>query len=511
MINLQSLTQLRKLSDILAENRGIKAPQDILADDEKYMCYVTLKSWGYNTAEDKLNFNNVINIFKPSDIEVNDIRNELFKYLILGIPYDVLKECSYSSNAEDIRNRVLNKHLADKEFLKVVYAYSKPFTEYFKYESVKSKYGSIRKELLTPNKIPTNFAELNKSRSIDDFDTAFRKLAKHGRRADIQPFDNIITAIIYKGRDYSVLQKPEMWDDYGDYSVKCLKEGKDLSNLADYNYKTIIKLLAENRKNGITREEIDFLKSLEPTIGNFSDLECLYENPKMPVSVVKDYIGTEGFYKILKVALKKDLNELISNGWTIEEIILVYNVLRTDDNGEINHEQVKDYIKMGKDGVEFLSLLNKSSMFKVNDWDNEYWYLLKSNYSIPITILAVFERYDKKDLDILLAENKDKTDLELISYLYDGKISLYNGEELVEMFRSFVNAFSRYNYRKDLWNSIYKLIDAYNDAFTYSPIIKERVYTQHNKEKEQTRQEENSFESFVKEIQEQNKTSKLNI
>ncbi len=79
------------------------------------------------------------------------------------------------------------------------------------------------------------------------------------------------------------------------------------------------------------------------------------------------------------------------------------------------------------------------------------------------------------------------------------------------MFRSFVNAFSRYNYRKDLWNSIYKLIDAYNDAFTYSPIIKERACPQHNKEKEQTRQEENSFESFVKEIQEQNKTSKLNI
>lgn len=166
---------------------------------------------------------------------------------------------------------------------------------------------------------------------------------------------------------------------------------------------------------------------------------------------------------------------------------------------------------MGKDGMEFLSLLNKSSMFKINDWDNEYWYLLKSNYSTPIQLLAVFERYDKKDLDILLAENKDKTDLELISYLYDGKISLHNGEELVEMFRSFVNAFSRYNYRKDLWNSIYKLIDAYNDAFTYSPIIKERAYPPHNKGKEQTRQEENSFESFVKEIQEQNKTSKLNI
>lgn len=229
------------------------------------------------------------------------------------------------------------------------------------------------------------------------------------------------------------------------------------------------------------------------------------------MSVVKDYIGTEGFYKILEVALKKDLKELISNGRTVEEIILVYNVLRTDDNDEINHEQVKDYIKMGKDGMEFLSLLNKSSMFKVNDWDNEYWYLLKSNYSTPIQLLAVFERYDKKDLDILLAENKDKTDLELISYLYDGKINLYNGEELVEMFRSFVNAFSRYNYRKDLWNSIYKLIDAYNDAFTYSPIIKERACPQHNKEKEQTRQEENSFESFVKEIQEQNKTSKLNI
>lgn len=358
MINLQSLTQLRKLSDILAENRGINPPQDILADDEKYMCYVTLKSWGYNTSEDKLNFNNVINIFKPTDIGIKDIRDELFKYLIFGIPYDILRECNYSSNAENIRNKVLNKHLADKEFLKVVYAYSKPFTEYFKYESVRSEYGNIRKELLTPNKIPTNFAELNKSHSIDYFDTIFRRLAKHGGRSDIQPFDGILTAIIYKELDYSILQKPEMWDDYGDYAVKCLKEGKDLSNLADYNYKTIIKLLAENRKNGITREEIDFLNSLEPNIENFSDLEYLYENPKMPVSVVKDYIGTEGFYKILEVALKKDLKELISNGWTIEEIILVYNVLRTDDNDEINHEQVKDYIKMGKDGMEFLSLLN---------------------------------------------------------------------------------------------------------------------------------------------------------
>ena len=79
------------------------------------------------------------------------------------------------------------------------------------------------------------------------------------------------------------------------------------------------------------------------------------------------------------------------------------------------------------------------------------------------------------------------------------------------MFRSFVNAFSRDYYRKDLWNSIYELIEAYNDSFIYSPIIKERAYPQYNKEKEQTRQEENSFESFVKEIQEQNKTSKLNI
>ena len=79
------------------------------------------------------------------------------------------------------------------------------------------------------------------------------------------------------------------------------------------------------------------------------------------------------------------------------------------------------------------------------------------------------------------------------------------------MFRSFVNAFSRDYYRKDLWNSIYELIEAYNDSFTYSPIIKERAYPQHNKEKAKARQEENSFESFVKEIQEQNKTSKLKI
>lgn len=103
MINLQSLTQLRKLSDILAENRGIKAPQDILADDEKYMCYVTLKLWGYNAEEHELNFNNVINIFKPDDIGIKDIRDELFKYLIFGIPYDILRECNYSSNAENIR------------------------------------------------------------------------------------------------------------------------------------------------------------------------------------------------------------------------------------------------------------------------------------------------------------------------------------------------------------------------------------------------------------------------
>lgn len=511
MINLQSLTQLRKLSDILAENRGIKAPQDILADDEKYMCYVTLKSWGYNTAEDKLNFNNVINIFKPSDIEIKDIRGELFKYLIFGIPYDILRECNYSSNAENIRNRVLNKHLADKEFLKVVYAYSKPFTEYFKYESVQSKYGSIRKELLTPNKIPTNFAELNKSRSIDDFDTAFRKLAKHGRRADIQPFDNIITAIIYKGHDYSVLQKPEMWDDYGDYAVKCLKEGKDLSNLADYNYKTIIKLLAENRKNGITRSELDFLKSLEPTYSNYNNLELLYKYPSISIDSVKDILDIKEFSALIDIAYKKDINKLLEGGWTIPELYYVSNAISLDDDNKIKPERIREFTALGKQGIEFLYLLDNSEHIKSNDTGIAYHYLLKGNYSIPITILAVFERYDKKDLDILLAENKDKTDLELISYLYDGKISLYNGEELVEMFRSFVNAFSRKNYHKNLWNSIYDLIDAYNDVFTYSPIIKERAHPQHNKEKEQAKQEEDSLELFIKEIQEQNKTSKLNI
>lgn len=516
MINLQSLTQLRKLSDILAENRGIKAPQDILADDEKYMCYVTLKSWGYNVEEHELNFNNVINIFKPSDIEVNDIRNELFKYLILGIPYDVLKECSYSSNTEGIRNRVLNKHLADKEFLKVVYAYSKPFTEYFKYESVKSKYGSIRKELLTPNKIPTNFAELNKSRSIDDFDTAFRRLAKHGRRSDIQPFDGILTAIIYKERDYSILQKPEMCDDYGDYAVKCLKEGKDLSNLADYNYKTIIKLLAENRKNGITRSELDFLNSLEPTCSNYNNLELLYKYPSISIDSVKDILDIKEFSELIDIAYKKDINKLLEDGWTIPELYYVSNAISLDDDDKIKPERIREFTALGKQGIEFLYLLDNSEHMKSNDTRIAYHYLLKGNYSIPITILAVFERYDKKDLDILLAENKDKTDLELISYLYDGKISLYNGEELVEMFRSFVNAFSRKNYHKNLWNSIYDLIDAYNDAFTYSPIIKERAYPQLYKEKEelekeQAKQEEDSLELFIKEIQEQNKTSKLNI
>lgn len=510
MIDLQSLTKLRSLSTILAENRGINPPQDILADDEKYMCYVTLKSWGYNTSEDKLNFNNVINILKPTDIGIKDIRDELFKYLIFGIPYDILRECNYSSNAENIRNKVLNKHLADKEFLKVVYAYSKPFTEYFKYESVRSEYGNIRKELLTPNKIPTNFAELNKSYSIDYFDTVFRRLAKHGRRSDIQPFDGILTAIIYKERDYSILQKPEMWDDYGDYAVKCLKEGKDLSNLADYNYKTIIMLLAENRKNGITRSELDFLNSLEPTYSNYNNLELLYKYPSISIDSVKDILDIKEFSALIDIAYKKDINKLLEEGWTIPELYYVSNAISLDDN-KIKPERVREFTALGKQGIEFLYLLDNSEHMKSNDTIIAYHYLLKGNYSIPITILAVFERYDKKDLDILLAENKDKTDLELISYLYDGKISLYNGEELVEMFRSFVNAFSRKNYHKNLWNSIYELIDAYNDAFTYSPIIKERAYPQHNKEKEQTRQEENSFESFVKEIQEQNKTSKLNI
>lgn len=510
MIDLQSLTKLRSLSTILAENRGINPPQDILADDEKYMCYVTLKSWGYNTAEDKLNFNNVINILKPTDIGIKDIRDELFKYLIFGIPYDILRECNYSSNAENIRNKVLNKHLVDKEFLKVVYAYSKPFTEYFKYESVRSEYGNIRKELLTPNKIPTNFAELNKSYSIDYFDTVFRRLAKHGRRSDIQPFDGILTAIIYKERDYSILQKPEMWDDYGDYAVKCLKEGKDLSNLADYNYKTIIMLLAENRKNGITRSELDFLNSLEPTYSNYNNLELLYKYPSISIDSVKDILDIKEFSALIDIAYKKDINKLLEEGWTIPELYYVSNAISLDDN-KIKPERVREFTALGKQGIEFLYLLDNSEHMKSNDTIIAYHYLLKGNYSIPITILAVFERYDKKDLDILLAENKDKTDLELISYLYDGKISLYNGEELVEMFRSFVNAFSRDYYRKDLWNSIYELIEAYNDSFIYSPIIKERAYPQYNKEKEQTRQEENSFESFVKEIQEQNKTSKLNI
>lgn len=344
----------------------------------------------------------------------------------------------------------------------------------------------------------------------------FRKLAKHGRRSDLCPFDDIITAIIYKGYDYSVLQKPEMWDDYGDYAVKCFKEGRDLSHLADYNYKTIIMLLAENRRNGVTQSEIDFLKSLEPTYSNYNNLELLYKYPSISIESVKDILCTKEFSALIDIAYRKDINKLLDEGWTIPELYYVSNAISLDVNNKIKPERIREFTSLGKHGIEFLYVLDNSENMKLNDTRIGYHYLLMDNYSITITILAVLERYDKEELDIVLAENKDKTDIELIEYLSGGKIKLNKDDTLLEMFCTFVNNYTKRTFDTGLWDSIKALIDGYNDCFITSPLIKKRTYPQLYKEKEelekeQSKQEEDSLELFIKEIQEQNKTSKLNI
>ena len=201
----------------------------------------------------------------------------------------------------------------------------------------------------------------------------------------------------------------------------------------------------------------------------------------MSIASVKDYFNSDSFNQIVMVASKKNIKELLSSGWKIATLCAVANALVLDDNNEIKAEYIKKFTRFGHDGYKVLSLLSDSSFLDIIESDTLYHYLLKGDYSIPITLLAVFERLSKDELNVILDKYKDKTDIEIIEYLSNGKIKLEEDYDLLKLFRGFASPYLGISYYPLSWGSINKVINVINNSEVSSPLNKERTYLSQNK------------------------------
>lgn len=298
---IASLTCMRKLSGYLMKSRGIEIPEQYLADDEKSICYTTLKAWGLSTDEKYLKFEHVLDEFLPSGYSIENISLDMAKYVILGMPIDLLEvSVPGFKSGFDKRQYLTTRYLCDKEFIKLAYAYSRPFCEYFKYPKVREKYEWLRKELLTPDYPAERALRRLAGNSLYDIEWNFCMAIKRTVNRLSNGFKEIVFLSMQDDVDIKQLQRPELWDDYGCHAMERAYNNKSFDNLAEYNNKTLLLNLAESRENKVTEGELKFLKSIEVNPNNYGKLESLLNYPSVSISSVKDYFNSDSFKQIIQ-------------------------------------------------------------------------------------------------------------------------------------------------------------------------------------------------------------------
>ena len=371
--------KIRELSTLLAENRQIEVPSKYLADNEKYICYVALKSLEYKPKLKQLHYDYLINLLTSNSyVKFNKKKEYFIAPLLLGIPYDVCRLSGGTANLDEI----ISMHLASREFLKICYAYMEPLMYGFRFKPIKDKYYKLRKELLTPSgHYKDSIHKIIEYPILENLYLALNLFDDEGDYdGNTEPFDNIVKLIL-NNRNIKYLQNPRFCDDF------CLEilhlADTDFKELLDYNTLMAFYFSKEYAKNNLilTSE----LNKLEPTNTTYTNLKMLHRYKNI-ISKVLDYIDHPHLEQLI-YAMNKGVNieEFLAEGIPLDVISdLSYASAYTN----LNKHAIKNIINYSKQINLLLTIRN----------NRELYYLLEEEYPISTVLIACAGKLSKERL-----------------------------------------------------------------------------------------------------------------
>lgn len=379
-------TKIRELSTLLAENRQIEVPNKYLADNEKYICYVALKSLEYKPKSNQLNYKYIIDLLTLNSYVRFNKTNECFiKPLLLGIPYDICVLSGGTTNLDEI----ISMHIASREFIKICYAYMEPLMYGFRFNPIKDKYYKLRKELLTPSGLyKDSIHKIIEYPILKNLYLALNLFDDEGDYdSNTEPFANIVKLIL-NNKNTKYLQNPRFCDDF------CLEilhlADTDFKELIDYNTLMAFYFSKEYAKNNIILT--GKLNKLKPTNTTYTNLKMLHKYKNM-ISKVLDYIDHPHLEQLIYAMDKRvNIDEFLAEGIPLDVI------------SDLSYASA--YVTLNKHAIKNILNYNKQiNVLPTIRNNRELYYLLEEEYPIATVLIACAGKLSKERL---LALNIDK-------------------------------------------------------------------------------------------------------
>lgn len=375
-------TKIRELSSLLAENRQIEVPSKYLADNEKYICYVALKSLEYKPKSNQLNYKYLIDLLTSNSYVRFNKTNECFiKPLLLGIPYDI---CVLSEDTANL-DEIISMHIASREFIKICYAYMEPLMYGFRFKPIKDKYYKLREELLNPSGLyKDSIHKIIEYPILKNLYLALNLFDDEGDYdSNTEPFDNVVKLIL-NNKNTKYLQNPRFCDDF------CLEilhlADTDFKELLDYNTLMAFYFSKEYAKNNLILT--GKLNKLKPTNTTYTNLKMLHRYKNM-ISKVLDYIDHPHLEQLI-YAMNKGVNieEFLAEGIPLDVI------------SDLSYASA--YVTLNKHAVKNILNYNKQiNVLPTIRNNRELYYLLEEEYPISTVLIACAGKLSKEGLLIL--------------------------------------------------------------------------------------------------------------
>lgn len=375
-------TKIRELSSLLAENRQIEVPSKFLADNEKYICYVALKSLEYKPKSNQLNYKYLIDLLTSNSYVRFNKTNECFiKPLLLGIPYDI---CVLSGDTANL-DEIISMHISSREFIKICYAYMEPLMYGFRFKPIKDKYYKLREELLNPSGLyKDSIHKIIEYPILKNLYLALNLFDDEGDYdSNTEPFDNIVKLIL-NNKNTKYLQNPRFCDDF------CLEilhlADTDFKELLDYNTLMAFYFSKEYAKNNLILT--GKLNKLKPTNTTYTNLKMLHRYKNM-ISKVLDYIDHPHLEQLI-YAMNKGVNieEFLAEGIPLDVI------------SDLSYASA--YVTLNKHAVKNILNYNKQiNVLPTIRNNRELYYLLEEEYPISTVLIACAGKLSKEGLLIL--------------------------------------------------------------------------------------------------------------
>ena len=371
--------KIRELSTLLAENRQIEVPSKYLADNEKYICYVALKSLEYEPKSKQLNYDYLINLLTSNSyVKFNKTKEYFIEPLLLGIPYDICRLSGGTANLDEI----ISIHIASREFIKISYAYMEPLMYGFRFKPIKDKYYKLRKELLTTSGLyKDSIHKIIEYPILENLYLALNLFDDEGDYdGNTEPFDNIVELML-NNKNIKYIQTPRFCDDF------CLEilhlADTDFKELLDYNTLMAFYFSKEYAKNNLILT--GKLNQLKPTITTYSNLKMLNKYKNM-VSKVIDYIEHPHLEQLI-YAINKGVNieELLAEGIPLD---VISDLSYASAYANLNKHAINNIIDYNKQ-INLLSTIRNN---------RELYYLLEEEYPISTVLLACAGKLSKERL-----------------------------------------------------------------------------------------------------------------